>query len=96
MIVEEYPVGWAVDHRKAEPILAYLIDLPGIAMQGSTMQEAEAKLRAVAPVILQQYRAEGRSLPVPSSEPSMQVAAVELRPRRGALTPLEGVLLAPA
>lgn len=80
MLVENYPVGWALDVKKPEPVVAYLIDLPGIAMQGRTMSEALAKLRAIAPTTLATYRQEGAVLPNPSSEPSLLIGSVRWAP----------------
>jgi len=77
MLIEKYPVGWAVDAGKPEPVLAYLIDLPGVAMQGRTFADAVAKLRNVAPEVLATYRREGRTLPAPSAEPNLQVGALQ-------------------
>jgi predicted RNase H-like HicB family nuclease len=77
MLVEQYPVGWAVDFGKPEPVMAYLIDVPGIAMQGRTLTEAVAKLQAFAPTVLAVYRKEG-TLPAPSPEPGMTVGGVQL------------------
>jgi predicted RNase H-like HicB family nuclease len=76
MLVENYPVGWALDVSKPEPVVAYLIDLPGVAMQGRTMSEALAKLRAIAPNVLATYSQEGAVLPTPSREPSLLIGRV--------------------
>lgn len=83
MLIESYPVGWAVDAGKAESVLAYLIDLPGIAMQGRTFADAITKLRAVAPEALATLRRDGAVLPSPSAEPSLRIGAIQwLRARR--------------
>lgn len=77
MMVENYPVGWALDTGKPEPVLAYLIDVPGIAMQGRTMSEALRKLQAIAPTVLATYQREGIGLPKPSPEPSLRIGRVK-------------------
>jgi len=76
MLIETYPVGWALVPRKSEPVLAFLIDIPGIAMQGKSWAEAVGKLRAFAPRALAVYRDEGR-LPKPSPEPAFKVSRVK-------------------
>ncbi len=75
MRIENYAVGWQLDVGKQEPVVAYLIDLPGVAMQGRTMMEALDKLNAIAPTVLATYRQEGATLPTPS-EPSLVVGGV--------------------
>ena len=77
MLIENYPVGWAVGVGKPEPVLVYLIDLPGIAMQGRTLKDALGKLQAVAPSVLATYRREGRALPQPSREPNLLIGGVQ-------------------
>jgi hypothetical protein len=82
MLVESYPVGWAVDSRKAEPVAAFLIDIPGIAMQGRNLDEAITKLRALAPVALAALRRDNVVLPTPSREPTLTIGELaELRVR---------------
>ncbi|HEX9729904.1 MAG TPA: hypothetical protein VGA37_15515 [Gemmatimonadales bacterium] len=77
MLIEQYPVGWAVDAGKPESIMVYLIDVPGVAMQGTTMREALDKLAAFAPNVLATYREEG-TLPPPSGEPALEIGAVKV------------------
>jgi len=83
MLIEGYPVGWAIDTRKPEPVLAYLIDIPGIAMQGRTMKEAVRKLQVFAPTVLSRYLKEGTQLPQPSREPNLLIASVQMQWHEG-------------
>lgn len=76
MLVEDYPVGWALDARETEPVLAYLIDLPAIARRGRSLTEALSKLEGVAPAILATYRREGTVLPQPSPQPNLRIGGV--------------------
>jgi predicted RNase H-like HicB family nuclease len=76
MLIEQYPVGWAIGVGKPEPALAFLVDVPGIAMQGKTWVEAVAKLQAFAPSALAVYRKEGK-LPQPSREPALHIASIK-------------------
>ena len=76
MLIEQYPVGWAIGSGKPEPVLAFLMDVPGIAMQGKSWAEAVAKLQAFAPAALAVLRREGK-LPRPSAEPAFKVARVK-------------------
>jgi len=95
MLIEHYPVGWAVDAGKPEPIAVYLIDIPGIAMQGRTMKEAVNKLSAFAPAVLAKYRDEGAMLPAPSGEPNLRIAEIRMQwfkavsPLRAGTSPAE-------
>lgn len=75
MLIQGYPVGWAISANHPEPFTAFLVDLPGVAMQGRTFPEALAKLTAVAPEILAAHKRDGTLKP-PSPEPAMQVGAV--------------------
>lgn len=75
MLIEGYPVGWAVSAHHPEPFTAFLVDLPGVAMQGRTFAEALAKLTAVTPEILAIHRRDGTLKP-PSPEPALQVGSV--------------------
>lgn len=76
MVIENFPVGIALDLGKPEPFLAYLIDLPGIAMQGKTAVEAGEKLRVLVPTVLASYNKKGIALPTPSQEPSLTIGEV--------------------
>jgi hypothetical protein len=73
MMIEQYPVGWAISAEGS--VTAFLIDLPGVAMQGRNFAEAVQKLAAIAPSVLAVHRKEGRLKP-PSLAPA-EIAAVE-------------------
>lgn len=77
MMIANYPVGWSIRASGPGSIVAYLIDLPTVAMQGETALEAFQKLLAYAPIAIEGYRAEGRPVPPPSPEPTMSVGALE-------------------
>jgi predicted RNase H-like HicB family nuclease len=87
MLIETYPVGMALDVGKAEPFLAYLIDLPGVAMQGRSANEAREKLKAIVPAVLATYRKEGTVLPPASPEPSLTIGRVRWADTSGAARP---------
>lgn len=76
MMIQGYPVGWAVGSQTKEPYTMYLIDMPGCAAQGSTMKEAASKLEAIVPSFLDVYRRDGVTLPTPSAEPSLKIGTV--------------------
>lgn len=76
-LVERYPVGWSVEAGKPAPVAAYLLDMPGVAMQGRDGGEALAKLRAVTPSVLKYLSQQGVVLPEPSAEPGMSIGSIE-------------------
>jgi predicted RNase H-like HicB family nuclease len=76
MVIEGYPVGWAVGARSPEPFTVYLIDMPGCAAQGRTFQEAAYNLKSIVPGFLDLYRRDGVALPMASGEPTLQIGAL--------------------
>lgn len=100
MIIEGYPVGWALDARHSAPFTVYLIDLPGVAMQGRTFREAVGKLQEAAPQVLGIYRREGKLLPTPSPEPGLGIRSIQwlrqLPRREGSAEPAPQELAADA
>ena len=76
MLIAGYPVGWAASASSpAEPFTAFLVDLPGVAMQGRTFKEALDKLAAVTPEILDIHRRDGTLKP-PSADLGLTIGAV--------------------